>query len=178
MFSVSFSYNRNVSLESRVSRPLINGIFWQLYYIQTCCMLCCLVLPASLESRPIAPAPVPPTCCYLSAVGQPALHCSVMHYALHCTSLYLHCTLSHCTAFVIFYCTLAILHTARMVSALLEEMWWHEKTSTTARIRPSWGGLGASLVFNDCIGLIQVKEDGRTGFSKGWQGCAKGFPEA
>ena len=27
------------------------------------------------------------------------------------------------------------------------------------------------------IGLIEVKEEGRTGFSKGWQGCSKGFPE-
>ena len=26
-------------------------------------------------------------------------------------------------------------------------------------------------------GLIQVKEEGRTGFSNGWQGCSKGFPE-
>ena len=27
------------------------------------------------------------------------------------------------------------------------------------------------------IGLIQVKEGGWTVFSKGWQGCSKGFPE-
>ena len=79
-----------------------------------------------------APAPVPPSCCYLSAVGQPALHQIVMHYALHlttlhctalhCTALYLHCTSLQCTAFVIFYCTLAILHTARLVCVLLEQM--------------------------------------------------------
>ena len=25
--------------------------------------------------------------------------------------------------------------------------------------------------------MIQVKEKGRTGFSKGWQGCPEGFPE-
>ena len=28
-----------------------------------------------------------------------------------------------------------------------------------------------------CIGLIQVKEEGWTGFSKGWQGCSEGFSE-
>ena len=27
------------------------------------------------------------------------------------------------------------------------------------------------------LGLIQVKEEGWTGFSKGWQGCSEGFPE-
>ena len=27
------------------------------------------------------------------------------------------------------------------------------------------------------IGLIQVKEEGWTGFSEGWQGCSEGFPE-
>ena len=27
------------------------------------------------------------------------------------------------------------------------------------------------------IGLIRVKEEGRTGFSKSWQGCSEGFPE-
>ena len=27
------------------------------------------------------------------------------------------------------------------------------------------------------IGLIRVKEEDWTGFSKGWQGCSKGFPE-
>ena len=27
------------------------------------------------------------------------------------------------------------------------------------------------------IGLIQVKEEGWTGFSKGWQGSSEGFPE-
>ena len=27
------------------------------------------------------------------------------------------------------------------------------------------------------IGLFQVKEDGWTWFSKGWQGCSEGFPE-
>ena len=27
------------------------------------------------------------------------------------------------------------------------------------------------------IGLIQVKEEGRTGFSEGWQGSSEGFPE-
>ena len=27
------------------------------------------------------------------------------------------------------------------------------------------------------IGLIQVKEEGWTGFSKGWQGCSEGFAE-
>ena len=27
------------------------------------------------------------------------------------------------------------------------------------------------------IGLIQVKEEGWTGFSEGWQGCSGGFPE-
>ena len=27
------------------------------------------------------------------------------------------------------------------------------------------------------IGLIEVKEEGRTGFSKDWQGCSEGFPE-
>ena len=27
------------------------------------------------------------------------------------------------------------------------------------------------------IGLILVKEEGRTGLSEGWQGCSKGFPE-
>ena len=27
------------------------------------------------------------------------------------------------------------------------------------------------------IGLIQVKEEGWTQFSKGWQGCSEGFPE-
>ena len=27
------------------------------------------------------------------------------------------------------------------------------------------------------IGLILVKEEGRTGFSEGWQGCSEGFPE-
>ena len=26
-------------------------------------------------------------------------------------------------------------------------------------------------------GLIQVKEEGWTGFSEGWQGCSEGFPE-
>ena len=26
------------------------------------------------------------------------------------------------------------------------------------------------------IGLIQVKEEGWTGFSEGWQGCSSGFP--
>ena len=26
-------------------------------------------------------------------------------------------------------------------------------------------------------GLIQVKEEGRAGFSVGWQGCSKGFPK-
>ena len=25
-------------------------------------------------------------------------------------------------------------------------------------------------------GLIQVKKEGQTGFSKGWQGCSEGFP--
>ena len=28
-----------------------------------------------------------------------------------------------------------------------------------------------------CIGLIWIKEEGRTGFSKGWKGCSEGFPE-
>ena len=27
------------------------------------------------------------------------------------------------------------------------------------------------------IGLIQVKEEGGTGFSESWQGCSEGFPE-
>ena len=27
------------------------------------------------------------------------------------------------------------------------------------------------------IGLIQLKEEGCTGFSEGWQGCSEGFPE-
>ena len=27
------------------------------------------------------------------------------------------------------------------------------------------------------IGLIWVKEEGKTGFSEGWQGCSEGFPE-
>ena len=27
------------------------------------------------------------------------------------------------------------------------------------------------------IGIIQVKEEGWTGFSGGWQGCSEGFPE-
>ena len=27
------------------------------------------------------------------------------------------------------------------------------------------------------IGLIQVKEEGWTRFSEGWQGCSEGFPE-
>ena len=27
------------------------------------------------------------------------------------------------------------------------------------------------------IGLIQVREEGWTGFSKGWQGCSEGFPK-
>ena len=26
-------------------------------------------------------------------------------------------------------------------------------------------------------GLIQVKEEGWTGFSEGWQGCSEGFPK-
>ena len=26
-------------------------------------------------------------------------------------------------------------------------------------------------------GLIRVKEEGRTGFSEGWQSCSEGFPE-
>ena len=32
----------------------------------------------------------------------------------------------------------------------------------------------ASLSYN---GLIQVKEEGWTGFSEGWQGCSEGFPK-
>ena len=34
--------------------------------------------------------------------------------------------------------------------------------------------LSKSMVQN---GLIQVKEEGLTGFSEGWQGCSEGFPE-
>ena len=30
----------------------------------------------------------------------------------------------------------------------------------------------------DDIGLIQVKEEGWTGFSEGWQGCSEGFSKA
>ena len=36
---------------------------------------------------------------------------------------------------------------------------------------------GQCAAFSAHIGLIWVKEEGRTGFSKGWQGCSEGFPE-
>ena len=42
------------------------------------------------------------------------------------------------------------------------------------RVQP----LGAALVRLPVnLGLIQVKEEGWTGFSVGWQGCAGGFPK-
>ena len=34
-----------------------------------------------------------------------------------------------------------------------------------------------SSSYLELTGLIQVKEEGWTGFSEGWQGCSKGFPE-
>ena len=37
-------------------------------------------------------------------------------------------------------------------------------------------GLGINTPSSYDIGLT-VKEEGRTGFSKGWQGCSEGFPE-
>ena len=36
------------------------------------------------------------------------------------------------------------------------------------------GGLKVGFIN---IGLIWVKEEGRTGFSEGWQGCSEGFPK-
>ena len=37
--------------------------------------------------------------------------------------------------------------------------------------------LGGGRDGGEQTGLIQVKEEGWTGFSEGWQGCSEGFPE-
>ena len=42
---------------------------------------------------------------------------------------------------------------------------------------PSLGMVLAGTSRRARIGLIQVKEEGWTRFSKGWQGCSKWFPE-
>ena len=34
-----------------------------------------------------------------------------------------------------------------------------------------------SALYRQQTGLIQVKEEGWTGFSEGWQGCSEGFPK-
>ena len=44
----------------------------------------------------------------------------------------------------------------------------------------SWallGPIGTHGLLGIWNGLIQVKEEGWTGFFKGWQGCSEGFPE-
>ena len=39
------------------------------------------------------------------------------------------------------------------------------------------GSKGKFEFYKGETGLIRVKEEGWTGFSDGWQGCSKGFPE-